>query len=188
VTNGPRSHLFYAGDVMNHDFKNFELRLEVKTAPVSNSGIYFHTQFQEEGWPAKGYECQVINSKPDAKPGQYVENIMTGNIYAIRNTWKSPVPDNEWFHYHIVVHGKTVQTYINSELIAEYTEPDEVYRSGNMQGRVLSSGTFALQCHDPGSKVWHHSSYVQKKPVLNSHSAPITEVQMTLEEWNTPFK
>ncbi len=34
-------------------------------------------------------------------------------------------PDNEWFTYRIVVQGKTVQTYINDMLAAEYTEPDE---------------------------------------------------------------
>jgi len=136
VTSGPRSHLFYDGEVMNRDFKNFELMVDVRTIPGSNSGIYFHTEFQEEGWPEKGYECQVINSNKPAEPGDYVEYKMTGSIYAIRNTWKSPVPDNEWFNYHIVVRGKTIQTFINGELIAEYTEPDEVYRPESMKGRV----------------------------------------------------
>ncbi len=55
---------------------------------------------------------------------------MTGSIYAIRNVWKSPVPDNEWFNYRIVVQGKTIQTFINGMLAAEYTEP---YR--NLQAR-----------------------------------------------------
>ena len=164
VTNGPRSHLFYAGDVMNHNFKNFEFMAEVKTEPVSNSGIYFHTQFQEEGWPEKGYECQVINSKPEADTGQYVENKMTGSIYAIRNNWKSPVADREWFSYRIVVKGKTIQTYINGDLIAEYTEPDDPYRSSSFSGRLLSSGTFALQCHDPGSRVYFRDIKVKPLP------------------------
>ncbi len=164
VTSGPRSHLFYDGDVMNHDFKNFELMVEVKTTPGSNSGIYFHTEFQEEGWPEKGYECQVINSNNPAEPGSYVEHKMTGSIYAIRNTWKSPVPDDEWFKYHIIVCGKTIKTFINGELIAEYTEPDEVYRPEGMKGRVLSSGTFAFQCHDPGSVVYYKNVKVKPLP------------------------
>jgi len=164
VTSGPRSHLFYDGEVMNHDFKNFELMVDVRTIPGSNSGIYFHTEFQEEGWPEKGYECQVINSNKPAEPGDYVEYKMTGSIYAIRNTWKSPVPDNEWFNYHIVVRGKTIQTFINGELIAEYTEPDEVYRPESMKGRVLSSGTFAFQCHDPESVVYYKNVKVKLLP------------------------
>ncbi len=164
VTSGNRSHLFYDGEVMNHDFKNFELMVDVKTTPGSNSGIYFHTQFQEEGWPSTGYECQVINSNNPAEPGSYVEHKMTGSIYAIRNSWKPPVPDNEWFNYHIIVQGKTIKTFINGELIAEYTEPDEVYRPEGMKGRLLSSGTFAFQCHDPGSVVYYKNVKVKPLP------------------------
>jgi Domain of Unknown Function (DUF1080) len=51
VGGGGRSHLFYDGPVEDHDFKNFELKLEVKAKPGSNSGVYFHTQYQEEDWP-----------------------------------------------------------------------------------------------------------------------------------------
>ncbi|MCK5135274.1 MAG: DUF1080 domain-containing protein [Bacteroidales bacterium] len=164
VTAGTRSHLFYDGEAMDHIFKNFEFMVDVMTKPGANSGIYIHTEYQEEGWPAKGYECQVINSNPPTDPGGYVEHKMTGSIYAIRNVWKSPVPDHEWFNYRIVVQGKTIRTYINDELIAEYTEPDEIYRSGNMQERVLSSGTFAFQCHDPGSVVSYKNIKVKPLP------------------------
>ena len=45
VTSGPRSHLYYTGEVKGADFKNFELALEVKTTPGSNSGIYIYTEF-----------------------------------------------------------------------------------------------------------------------------------------------
>src|SRR5687768_12170076 len=41
VANGERSHLFYVGD--DKPFKNFHLKIDVKTTPGSNSGIYFHT-------------------------------------------------------------------------------------------------------------------------------------------------
>jgi hypothetical protein len=54
-----RSHLFYETD---RPYKNFELIAEVKTLPLANSGIYFHTAFQESGWPGKGYEVQINNS------------------------------------------------------------------------------------------------------------------------------
>ena len=172
ITSGPRSHLFYAGDVMDHNFRNFEFMADVKTMPGSNSGIYFHTEFQEEGWPAKGYECQVINSNRSTAPGEYGERKMTGSIYAIRNVWKSPVPDNEWFNYHIIVRGKTIETYINGDMIAEYTEPENPYRTENMVGRVLSSGTFALQCHDPDSRVYYKN--IRVKPLTDDLPTPGT--------------
>jgi hypothetical protein len=164
VTSGPRSHLFYTGEIMDHDFRNFEFMADVRTLPGSNSGIYVHTEFQEEGWPAKGYECQVFNTPHDVPEGSYVERKMTGSIYAIRNTWKSPVPDDEWFNYRIVVQGKTIQTFINDELIAAYTEPVHPYRPESLSGRILSSGTFALQCHDPGSRVCYKNIKVKPLP------------------------
>ena len=164
VTRGPRSHLFYMGEVQDHNFKNFEFMADVKTNPVSNSGIYIHTEFQEGGWPSKGYECQVINSYPEPEPGRTPERKMTGSIYAIRNVWKTPVKVNEWFNYHIVVQGKTIRIYINDELMSDYTEPDSVYRTRSMAGRLLSSGTFALQCHDPNSVVYYKNIKVKPLP------------------------
>src|SRR5262249_1373694 len=46
IVHGPTAHLFYAGYVKNHDFKNFEFKAKVMTTPGSNSGIYFHTVYQ----------------------------------------------------------------------------------------------------------------------------------------------
>lgn len=80
---GERSHLFYIGSVRNHDFKNFELKAEVKTTLGSNSGIYFHTAYQEVGFPSKGYEVQVNNSHVDWR--------RTGSLYAIKDIKSSQV-------------------------------------------------------------------------------------------------
>ena len=38
VAHGQRSHCFYMGDVQNHNFKNFELKVDVMTRPNSNGG------------------------------------------------------------------------------------------------------------------------------------------------------
>jgi len=164
ITSGSRSHLFYTGSVKGHNFKNFEFMADVKTLPGANSGIYFHTAFQDSSWPAKGYECQVINSNTPAEPGAYIEHKMTGSLYAVRNVWKSPVPDNEWFSYRIVVEGKTIRIFINGEMMVDYTEPDDLYRAQGMEDRRLSSGTFALQCHDPGSVVYYKNIKVRPLP------------------------
>lgn len=152
VAKGNRSHLFYEGEVGKHNFKNFELSAEVMTTPGSNSGLYVHTWFQEEGWPAAGYELQIINSNPEG-PSEYVEHKMTGSIYAIRNTWQSPAKDNQWFEYRIKVQGKTIQTYVDERLVCEYTEPYNPWRPDDKKHRLLKSGTVAIQAHDPGSIV-----------------------------------
>jgi len=170
VSRGERSHLYYVGKVSKHEFRNFELSLEVMTSPGANSGVYVHTKYQPEGWPAAGYELQVLNSNPPAeKMGGYIEHKMTGSIYAVRNTWVAPAKDNEWFTYRIRVVGKTIQTFVNDQLICEYAEPDKAYRPDDKPGRLLGSGTFALQAHDPGSVVKYRNIRVL---ILPDNAAP----------------
>lgn len=165
VSRGDRSHLFYVGKVARHDFRNFEFSAEVMTSPGANSGIYVHTRWQGPGWPAAGYELQVINSNPPAeKMNGYIEYKMTGSIYAVRNTWIAPAKDNQWFNYRIRVVGKTIQTFINDQLVCEYAEPSSAYRPEDKSGRLLGSGTFALQAHDPSSVVKYRNMKVKILP------------------------
>ena len=145
VVNGPTAHLFYDGDVQQHNFKNFEFKADVMTFPGSNSGIYFHTAFQQGGWPSKGYEVQVNNSHTDWR--------RTGSLYAIQDVKEVYVKDNEWYTEYIKVEGKHVTIKINDKTVVDYTEPDNVERPDNMKDRKISNGTFALQGHDPKSKV-----------------------------------
>lgn len=153
---GERSHLFYDGPVENHDFKNFELKLEAMTEPHSNSGVYFHTQYQEEGWPAKGYEAQVNNSHQDWR--------RTGSLYLVKDVDKSPVKDNEWFDYDITVHGKQITLKVNGETIVDYTEPENPPQPDSTRDRRLSRGTIALQAHDPGSIVRYRNIRIKPLP------------------------
>jgi hypothetical protein len=170
VSRGERSHLFYVGKAGNHDFSNFEFSADVMTSPGANSGIYVHTRWQGPGWPEAGYELQVINSNPPAeKMNGYVEHKMTGSIYAVRDNWQAPVADNEWFNYRIRVVGKTIQTFINDRLICEYAEPVDAFRPKDKKGRLLGSGTFALQAHDPGSVVKYRNIKVK---ILPKDAAP----------------
>jgi hypothetical protein len=153
VANGDVAHLFYDGDVMQHNFKNFEFKADVMTTPGSNSGIYFHTAYQETGWPAKGYEVQVNNSHTDWR--------RTGSLYAIEDVKDVFVKDNEWFTEYFMVKGKRVIIKINDKTVVDYTEPDNVQRPADMAGRVISGGTFALQGHDPKSKVYFKNILVK---------------------------
>jgi hypothetical protein len=90
---------------------------------------------------------------------------MTGSIYAVRNTWVSPVRDNEWFDYRIRVAGRTIQTFINEALVCEYTEPETTsWRAKDKLLRVLGSGTVALQAHDPASSVRFRNLRVRLLP------------------------
>ena len=151
--NGPVAHLFYVGDVKNHDFKNFEFKADVMTTPGSNSGLYFHTPYQDSSWPVKGYEVQVNNSHEDWR--------RTGSLYAIQDVKETYVKDNEWYTESIIVKDKHVTVKINDKAVVDYDEPVNVQREKGMEQRVLSSGTFAIQGHDPRSKVFFKNIMVK---------------------------
>lgn len=157
IAKGPRSHLFYTGPVSDAKFKNFEWKCEILTKPNANSGMYFHTKFQKDGWPSKGYEVQVNNTHGDPKK--------TGGLYAIADVMDdSPAKDGEWFTQHVIVKDDHVVIKVNDKVTVEYTEPKNPKRSEAMKGRVLSEGTFALQGHDPGSEVHYRSIMVKMLP------------------------
>lgn len=146
---GGNAHLFYNGDVAGHDFKNFQLKMDVMTTEGSNSGIYIHTGFQESGWPRQGYEIQVNVSHGDPKK--------SGGLYGIQDCLDPPAKDNVWYTQEITVQGKRIISKIDGHLIFDYTEPDD----WKEKGRRLSSGTFAIQAHDPKSRVYFKNILVK---------------------------
>lgn len=144
---GPRGHAFYEGPVGNHDFKNFELMVEVKTMPKANSGIFIHTEFQETGWPNKGHEIQVNQTHGDWRK--------TGSVYSFKDVKETFVKDGEWYTEHIIVRGDQITVKVNGETINEYDESKD--RTGDLGTKKLSSGTIALQAHDPESVIYYRS-------------------------------
>jgi hypothetical protein len=143
VAKGNRSHLFYVGD--DKPFVDFELRVDVMTEPNSNGGIYFHTKYQEQGWPKYGFEAQVNNTY-EKDPQK------TGSLYAVKSVLKKHVDDNVWYTETIIVKGKNVKIKINDEVVVDYDEPADK-KAGEDFTRKIDQGTFALQAHDPGSRV-----------------------------------
>lgn len=171
ILKGGRSHLFYTGDVNGGTFKNFELKLKAMTTPGANSGVYFHTKYQDTGWPEAGYECQVNSTHKDAKK--------TGSLYGVVNVLvlkpgqkepkggmqikrdAAPSTDGEWFDYHITVVGNKITIRVNGETTVEYTEPAGGPGDSRFAGRRLSEGAFALQAHDPKSEVHYRDIRVK---------------------------
>jgi hypothetical protein len=156
VVHGKTAHLFYDGPVKDHNFQNFQFKADVMTHKGANSGIYIHTAYQQGGWPSKGYEVQVNNSHTDW--------IRTGSLYGIENIKQVYVKDNEWFTMYITVLDKRVIVKLNTKVVLDYTEPENVQRSAGDKQRVLSSGTFALQGHDPNSLVYFKNIMVKPLP------------------------
>ncbi len=158
---GPRSHLFYTGPVADHDFRNFDLVAEVRTGRGANSGIFFHTAWQEKGWLAKGYEVQINHTHSGSD--DYRELKLTGSLYAVRNIYAACAVDGEWFRLRVRVVGKRIRVWVNDYPTVDYVEPADPRRP-KRPGRVLSRGTLALQGHDPGSRVAFRSVRVRPLP------------------------
>ena len=152
VANGPRSHLFYVGG--DKPFKNFELKVDVLTKPESNGGIYFHSKFQDTGWPKYGFEAQVNNAA--GKDPQ-----KTGSLYAVVKVLEVPAKDDEWFTETIIVKGDKITIKVNDKVVVDYTEPKDL-KAGEDFTRKIDEGTFALQAHDPGSTVYFKNIRVKR--------------------------
>jgi hypothetical protein len=151
VAQGERSHLYYVGD--EQPFVNFQLKLEAMTTPGSNGGIYFHTRYQDVGWPKYGYEVQVNQTHTDWR--------RTGGLYGVQDVREQLVKDNEWYTYDITVQGKHVTIKINDKVAVDWTEEAGRQPGGDFT-RVLDRGTFALQAHDPKSTVHYRNIRVRR--------------------------
>src|SRR5437899_11659138 len=150
VTRGQTAHLFYVGPLA--PFTNFDLKVDVMTDLGANGGIYFHSQYQERGFPKYGFECQVDNTHSDWKK--------TGSLYDVVNIAKSPAQDDKWWTEEVIVKDNKITVKIDGQILLEYTEPPGA--QPGQYTRKIASGTFALQAHDPKSVVRYKNIRVKK--------------------------
>jgi hypothetical protein len=153
VASGPASHAYYDGSFRNHQFRNFELRIDIMARAAANGGVYVLTEFEQVGgnerasgrFPSKGFEVQVYNGT--AGPP-------TGSLYHVVDLEQSPAKDDEWFTETIVVKGDTIVVKVNDKELVNWTQPADW--NGGREGpgrRITGPGTIALQAHDAKSAV-----------------------------------
>ncbi|MEZ6064798.1 MAG: sulfatase-like hydrolase/transferase [Planctomycetaceae bacterium] len=151
------AHLYYVGPdgepgTADDDFTDFEFAIDSLAAPGSNGGVYFHTSWQETGFPNDGHEMQLNNSHSNA--------TRTGSLFSLVDLAESPVSDNEFVTQTIRVAGKRVTLMVNGAVTVDYTEP-EGYQHPRYTGRNIDHGTFALQAHDPASTTFYRNIRVR---------------------------
>ena len=164
VANGRAGHAFYDGPFRDHLFKDFELRVDVMTKPGANGGIYVLTEFQERGFPAKGFEIQVNNSYQR-------DRVKSGSLYHVLDVLDtSPAKDDEWYTTAVIVQGQTITVKIGDKETVKWTQPADWKGTMRPNGtpefperRIGSPGTIALQAHDPNSTV--HYRNIRIKPL-----------------------
>lgn len=148
VSHGPRSHCFYVGDYNNHTFRNFELKVDVMTRPRANGGVYIMTEFQDKGWPGKGFEVQVNNTFPG-------DPRLTASLYEVQDVKDHLVKDDEWFEEYIIAKGNNIVVKLNGKEVVNWTQPPDWHGTSDFANRVIGPGTIALQGHDAGSTVYY---------------------------------
>jgi|GEM_PF-1042458 len=177
VFRGERSHLFYIG--ADEPFRDFELECDAMTTPGSNSGISFHTRYQETGWLRYGIECQINVSHADP--------IKSGSLFKVVDLPDRGLRDHEWNRYSIRVEGKRIITRVNGELFVDYTEPNGK-EPGKTLDRRLGEGTFALQGHDPKSKVYFRNIRVRRLQVSGESHDSKTDLDLARQDFHEQVK
>lgn len=111
----------HGGDIITKvKFQNFELSLEWKIAPKSNSGIFYHVN-EKIGTAIyeSGPEYQLIDDKgwsDKLRDDQY-----SGANYGMHAPKNAVVKDlNEWNQTRIIVDGTHVQHYLNGVKVVDY--------------------------------------------------------------------
>ena len=148
VANGTAGHVYYDGEFRNHMFRNFELKVDVKAAANSNGGVYVLTEYQETGFPKKGFEIQVNNTYNR-------DPVKTGSLYHVQDVTEAAPKDDEWFTEHIIVKGNNITVKVNDKQTVDWTQPADWAGGREGSGRAIpaAGGTIALQAHDPNSTV-----------------------------------
>ncbi|MEC9009954.1 MAG: DUF1080 domain-containing protein, partial [Planctomycetota bacterium] len=82
--------------------------------------------------------------------------VKTGSLWGVVKLYETPAKDNKWWEQHIIVRGQNIVVKINGKTVLDYTEP-----KGVPGGRKISSGSFALQAHDPKSVIYYRNLRVK---------------------------
>ncbi len=122
-------------------YKNFRLRVEIKINDHGNSGLYFHTT-EKPGF-SDGYEAQVNSSHTDP--------IRTGSLYGMCHIYRDLVKPDTWFTYEIDCKADNWRGR-DMQRIKFMVDGKELYEFLDFE-QQFKEGYFAVQQHDPGSKV-----------------------------------
>lgn len=144
-----KGHLFFVGEDDELDrFTNFELVVDAKGEPNSNSGIFFHTDLETRDGKLhlkNGYEVQLNSTEKEKRK--------TGSLYDIQDLAESAVDESDWFKVRVRVEGKQIRAWINDKQTVDYLETENPERKPQRVGRLLNpnGGAIALQAHDDTS-------------------------------------
>ncbi|MDR1957703.1 MAG: DUF1080 domain-containing protein [Planctomycetaceae bacterium] len=148
VGKGTKNHLFY-----REELKNFELKIDASINNKGNSGVYVKSPWVDKDWPTGGFEIQLNATHSDP--------VKTGSLYNIIKLFESPVPEDTWFTYHLIVKGDSLTVKVNDKVLYTYVDPAAGTPETALK-RISQKGHIALQQHDPGSHPKFKNVYLKK--------------------------
>ena len=146
----------HGGDIITREkFQNFELSLEWKIAPQSNSGIFYHVN-EKIGTAIyeSGPEYQLIDDK--GWPDKLRDDQYSGANYGMHAPKNAVVKDvNDWNQARIIVDGAHVQHYLNGVKVVDYQLWDNDWKLLKENGKwkdypyygMARKGQIGLQDH-----------------------------------------
>jgi len=146
----------HGGDIITREkFQNFDLELEWKIAPQSNSGIFYHVN-EKIGTAIyeSGPEYQLIDDK--GWPDKLRDDQYSGANYGMHAPKNAIVKDvNDWNQARIVVDGAHVQHYLNGVKVVDYFLWDDDWKQLKEKGKwkdypyygMALKGQIGLQDH-----------------------------------------
>lgn len=146
----------HGGDIVTRKkYKNFELYVEWKIAPRSNSGIFYHVNEKlGKAIYETGPEYQLIDDK--GWPDKLQDSQYSGANYAMHAPRNAEVkPLDEWNKTLIIVRGAHVQHYLNDVKVVDYYLWDADWKQRKSSGKwkdfpyygMATKGQIGLQDH-----------------------------------------
>ena len=155
-------------DIITVDqFENFDLSIDWKIAPKSNSGIMYLVTEQYPAAYLSGPEYQIIDDA--GYPAKLEDWQKTGANYAMNPEPEAKSkPIGEWNNTRIVVNRGKVEHWLNGKLIVSYEMWTDKWNEEKRTGKwkdapgygVSKKGHIALQDH--GDQAWFRNIKIRK--------------------------
>jgi hypothetical protein len=140
----------HGGDIITKvKYQNFELSIEWKLAPQSNSGIFYHVN-EKIGTAIyeSGPEYQLIDDK--GWPDKLRDDQHSGANYGMHAPKNALVKDiNEWNQTRIVVDGTHVQHYLNGVKVVDYQLWDNDWKLLKEKGKWKEYSYYGMSRKGP---------------------------------------
>jgi len=152
-----------------NQYENFELSLEWKVAPQSNTGVIYRCTEEFDQPYLSGPEYQIIDDI--GYPGELKETNKAGGVYDMyiaKNKTVKPV--GEWNTTKIVVNGNHVEHWLNGSKVLEYELGSADWKKRKAASKwndakgygAAKKGHIDLQDH--GNEAWFRNIIIRTLP------------------------